>query len=218
MPRLFSQQIPPFLFPQGEEFEARKAHQALKDPDGDFVSYIKIYRGFVKAQDRESFCKKNYLDIIIMEELVNIKKQLEEIVGDMGVPITSGGRISDYLIAVSKGLVQFVCVRSGRGIYRSLTAEKIQIHPGSVMFREDPPFIVAGEIVRTSKMFAHSVSPLRKEWLKEISPELHENFAAVKKSDILRDKKKDTTNYVKIGNESFRLDLIKGKKKKKRIY
>ncbi len=204
----------PFLFPQGEEFEARKAHQALKDPDGDFVSYIKIYRGFVQAQDRESFCKRNYLDVIIMEELVNIKKQLEEIVGDMGIPITSGGRISDYLIAVSKGLVQFVCVRSGRGIYRSLTAEKIQIHPGSVMFREDPPFIVAGEIVRTSKMFAHSVSPLRKEWLREISPELHENFAAVKKSDILRDKKKDTTNYVKIGNESFRLDLIKGKKKK----
>ncbi|MDX9801892.1 MAG: ATP-dependent RNA helicase [Spirochaetia bacterium] len=204
----------PFLFPQGEEFEARKAHQALKDPDGDFVSYIKIYRSFMKTQDKESFCKKNYIDVIMMEELVNIKKQLEEIVSDMGIPITSGGRISDYLIAVSKGLVQFVCVRSGRSIYRSLTAEKIQIHPGSVMFKEDPPFIVAGEIVRTIKMFAHSVSPLKKEWLNQISPDLFRDFTELKKSDILRDKKKDTTNFVKIGNESFRLDFVKGKKRK----
>ncbi len=207
----------PFMLPQGEEFEARKAHHAFRDPDGDFVSYIKIFRAYMNAADKAKYCESNYLDSIIMAELSNIKDQLEEIVGDMGIPISSGGPTADYLIAVSKGLIQFVCTRSGRGIYRSLTAEKIQIHPGSVMFKEDPKFIVAGEIVRTSKMFAHSVSPLHKEWLKKISPELFDKFAAITKIDFIRDKKKDTTNFVKIGSESFKLENLKGKKKKNAI-
>ena len=204
----------PFLLPQGEEFEARKAHHSFRDPDGDFVSYLKIFRNYINAKNRDSYCEENYLDPIIMAELANIKNQLEEIVGEMGIPITSGGSTAEYLIAVSKGLIQFVCTRAGRGIYSSLTAEKIQIHPGSVMFRENPEYIVAGEIVRTSKMFAHSVSPLKKEWLREISPELSEKISVIRKGEAAGKKRKDTTNYVTIDGEPFRLERRKGKKKK----
>ncbi|MCL2705225.1 MAG: ATP-dependent RNA helicase [Spirochaetaceae bacterium] len=207
----------PFLMPQGEEFEARKAHHKLKDVDGDFISYIKVFKAYMNSLDKIKFCTINYLDNIIMSELENIKMQLEDIVGDMGIPITSGGSVKDYLVSVSKGLIQFVCIKSKKGIYRSLTAEKIQIHPGSVMFKEDPNFIVAGEIVRTSKMFAHSVSPLRKEWLREISPDLFERFMAVSKNEVSDKKNRDTTNFVKIGNESFKLENLKGKKKKNAI-
>jgi len=98
----------------------------------------------------------------------------------MGIPIGSGGTISDYLCAVSRGLIQFVCARQGRGLFRSLTAEKIQIHPGSVMFREDADFIVAGEIVRTTRMYAMSVSPLTKTQLYTISPELADQIIALR--------------------------------------
>ncbi len=208
----------PFIMPQGEEFEARKAHHAFSDANGDFISYLKVFKTYKDAQDKIKFCEKYYLDNIIMAELANIKDQLEDIVREMGIPISSGGSIKDYLIAVSKGLIQFVCIKSRKGIFRSLTAEKIQIHPGSVMFKEDPHFIVAGEIVRTSKMFAHSVSPLKKEWLKEISPDLYERFMAISKNEpAIGAKNRDTTNYVKIGNESFRLENLKGKRKKNAI-
>ena len=63
-------------------------------------------------------------------------------------------------------------IRTGKNTYRSLTADKICIHPGSVLFRQDPLFIVAGEIVRTSRMYAMSVSPLTKSLLHQISPSL----------------------------------------------
>jgi hypothetical protein len=63
-------------------------------------------------------------------------------------------------------------VRQERGLFRSLTAEKIQIHPGSVMYKENPQYIVAGEIVRTTRMYAMSVSPLRRDMLSRISPRL----------------------------------------------
>ena len=207
----------PFLLPQGEEFEARKAHHKFSDADGDFISYLKVFKAYMDTQEKNKFCTKYYLDNIIMAELESIKTQLEDIVGDMGIPITSGGSVKDYLIAVSKGLIQFVCIKSKKGIYRSLTAEKIQIHPGSVMFKEDPNFIVAGEIVRTSKMFAHSVSPLKKEWLTDISSGLSERFIAISKNELQGIKNRDTTNYVKIGNESFRLENLKGEKRKNAI-
>ena len=44
------------------------------------------------------------------------------------------------------------------------------------MFRENPPYIVAGEIVRTSRMYARSVSPLKKQMLATISAKLHAAF------------------------------------------
>jgi HrpA-like RNA helicase len=162
----------PYILPPGEEMEARKAHHAFRDPDGDFVSYLIIFRAFVDAKDKAKFCERNYLDERTMLEIVRIKEQLELIVSDLGVPVVGGGPVADYLCAVSRGLIQFVCARQERGLFRSLTAEKIQIHPGSVMYRENPQYLVAGEVVRTTRMYAMSVSPLKREWLARISPRL----------------------------------------------
>jgi HrpA-like RNA helicase len=205
----------PFLLPQGEEIAARKAHHRYRDDLGDFVSYLRLYDAYRSAPDKESFCDKRYLDPRVMGEIHNIKTQLEVIVSDMGIPIGHGGTRPDYLCAVSKGLIQFVCVRTGRGTYRSLTAERILIHPGSVMFQENPEYIVAGEIVRTSRMYARSVSPLYRQWLGVISPELSRELRPKGggKTQKQKEKKRDTTWQVKIGNYSFPLKPHKGKKK-----
>ena len=174
----------PFLFPDGQELEARKAHAAFRDPLGDFVSFLKVYRQYVQAENQKRFCERSYLDERIMAEIVNIKEQLELIVSDMGVPILSGGKPADYLTAVARGMIQFVCAAQGRDVYRSLTTEKISIHPGSCMYKEHQAFIVAGEIVHTSRMYAMSVSPLSKEIVALVAPALLDKKAAQK----LRDK------------------------------
>ncbi|ADK81029.1 protein of unknown function DUF1605 [Sediminispirochaeta smaragdinae DSM 11293] len=214
----------PFVLPPGEEMEARRAHHQLSDPAGDFISYISIFRQFIKLKGkkrREHFCDTYYLDYRTMGEIVNIKQQLEEIVSGFGVPISSGGATRDILCSIAAGLVQFVCVRTGRGIYRSLTADRIQIHPGSCMFRESPGFIVAGEIVRTSRMFARSVSPLHRSWLEEISPSLNLLITtkAGKPSSKKQEKeekqkaKRDTSWTIKVGEKNFTMEPYKGKKK-----
>jgi ATP-dependent helicase HrpA len=213
----------PFLLPPGQEMEARAAHHAFRDPAGDFVSYLKMFRQYTGAQNPVKYCEKNYLDERTMAEIVRVKEQLELIVADMGVPILSGGSTEDYLCAVSRGLIQFVCARQDRGMFRSLTADRIQIHPGSVMFKENPQFIVAGEIVRTTRMYAMSVSPLQKHWLPKISPLLAEGLLshAAQKSihsqavkAVQEDRAaRDFTNQIKIAGEVFKLEI--GKKKKK---
>ena len=206
----------PFLLPMGEELEARKAHHTFRDPLGDFVSYLKILRAYVNSKNRVSFCKRYYFDPEVMREILNVKLQLEEIVSDLGVPIQSGGEYSDYLCAVSKGLIQFVCCRSGRGIYRSLTAGKIFIHPGSVMFQESPSYIVAGEIVKTSRTYARSVSVLSPSLLKRISPLLYEGLVTKaggnRRKKLVHLSERDYTTQIKIGSEIFKIVKEKGKK------
>ncbi len=168
----------PFILPPGEETDARKAHHAFRDIQGDFVSYVKLYRTYLSMKNPERFCQNNYLDEKVMSEIHNIKNQLEEEVSMLGIPVTGGGSMDDYLCCIASGMIQFVCIREGRENYKSLTAEHIQIHPGSSMFRKDPLFIVAGEIVRTSRMFAMSVSPLTKTLLARISPDLEARLNA----------------------------------------
>ena len=162
----------PFLLPQGEEMEARKAHHAFRDMQGDFVSYLNIFSAYKNSTNKERFCKKNYLDERVMSEIDNINEQLKEIVSDMNIPILNGGKRGDYLCCIASGMIQFVCIRTGKENSKTLTTDRISIHPGSVMFKQDPLYFVAGEIVRTSRMYAMSVSPLTKPLLNQISEDL----------------------------------------------
>jgi RNA helicase HrpA len=166
----------PYVLPPGEEMAARRAHHAFRDPAGDFVSYLRMYESFRQARHKAKFCERNYLDERTLLEILRIKEQIELIVHDLGVPIAKGGSVEDYLCAVSRGLIQFVCARQERGLFSTLTAEKVQIHPGSVMYRENPDYIVAGEIVRTTRMYAMSVSPLKRNMLAKISPLVADAF------------------------------------------
>jgi HrpA-like RNA helicase len=213
----------PYILPPGEETDARRAHHSFRDPGGDFVSYLKLFRAYTGAPHKARFCEKSYLDERVMAEIVNVVSQLEEILSAQNIPILSGGKTEDYLCCVSRGLIQFVCVREGRGTYRSLTADRIMIHPGSVMFNRnsgssDPQYIVAGEIVRTTRMYAMSVSPLSRAALEKISPGLFASFGGrPRKGEASRPpeklkKARDFTHNIKISGEVFEIQTIKGKK------
>jgi len=207
----------PFYLPMGKEIEARKEHHRFSNPDGDFGSYLNLFREFTarsSAEERQKFSEDHYLDHKTMNEIVNIKNQLDEIVSEMGVPISGGGSNREYICSIAAGLVQFVCKNTARGVYNSYTADRIHIHPGSVMFRQSPKYIVAGEIVKTSRMFARSVSVVKEEWLKDISPFLYEYFTEGRTGKSQQKKKKrDTTNKLKIGRFYFDIEKNKGKNK-----
>ena len=228
----------PFVLPPNEEMEARKAHHRFRDLTGDFGTYINLFRAYKQTDNREKFCKKNYLDERVMLEIENINLQLSQIVNEkMGIPIMEeSGTMSDYLCCISAGMIQFVCIRNGRDSYSSLTTDHICIHPGSVLFKQDPLYIVAGEIVKTSRIFAMSVSPLTKPMLDIINPELAQKLSNAKKSkqsvkteSLAEDRKnkKDKKapaktkaeldpekidNALSIGNFLFETKKIKGKK------
>ena len=203
----------PYMLPPGEETDARRAHHRFKDEDGDFVSYLKLFSSYVQAPHKQRFCEKNYLDERAMAEITNVEYQLEQIVSDLKIPVLEGGPKEDYLSAVARGLIQFVCVRDGRELYRSLTADHILIHPGSVMFKVNPQYIVAGEIIRTARMYAMSVSPLSQGIIKKISPQLHTAIPPDHEQKVKR--ARDFTSNIKIGSKIFEIETVKGKKQVK---
>lgn len=231
----------PFILPPNEEMEARKAHHRFRDMQGDFVTYLNIFNAYKQSDNKEKFCKKNYLDERVMAEIDNINYQLTQIVSDMNIPIVQGkGSFNDYLCCIACGMIQFVCIRTGRESYHSLTADHICIHPGSVIFKQNPVFIVAGEIVRTSRIFAMSVSPLTKPMLDIINPTLYEKLQSCKNSKVKdiekelriakqKENKKDKNkkqaktisniseaelkeNSLSLGDFLFEVTTIKGKK------
>ena len=241
----------PYILPPGEETDARRAHHSFRDDSGDFVSYLKLFKAYGDAKNKSKFCDKNYLDERAMTEIVNVVYQLEETLASLKIPVPrsewplSAEKISDYLCCIGRGMIQFVCVREGKGrnvSYRSLTADRIIIHPGSVMFRMDPRYIVAGEIVKTTRMYAMSVSPLSPGTLDRISPGLFtpDFFRAEKtapgetgetgetgerrikpangragretKGERRLKRLRDFTHNIKISGEVFEITTIKGKK------
>ncbi|MDR0524749.1 MAG: ATP-dependent RNA helicase [Spirochaetaceae bacterium] len=209
----------PYLLPPGEELDARMAHHRFRDDKGDFVSYLKLYRAYKESKSKSKFCEKNYLDEQALAEIENVVYQLGEIVSGMKVPILSGGSVDNYLCAIARGLIQFVCIQESRGMYRSLTADRILIHPGSVMFRMDPQYIVAGEIIKTTRMYAMSVSPLTRSSLDKIKTDL---LAALERRPIKAEKKAKEPKQAKIippsnsaltlGDETFEIMTIKKKR------
>lgn len=208
----------PFLLPPGEEMAAREAHHSFRDKKGDFVSYLKMFRSYSEAAhdaSAESFCKRHYLDPRVMAEIDNIDRQLSDIVSNMGIPITGGGNVDDYLRCVAAGMIQFVCVKERRGNYRSLTAERICIHPGSSMFREDAQYIVAGEIVRTSRMFAMSVSPLTREMLDAIDSTLVEKLEAKRLKHIEREEQKQERLSLEAKRHQEKIDAKENAREKR---
>ena len=233
----------PFVLPPGQEIDARQAHHSLRDIQGDFATYLKLFKMYTSQEqhNREKFCEKYFLDAKVMEEIENIDTQLSQIVSDMGFPLSSSGSLDDYFCCIASGMIQFVCIREGKENYRSLTAEHITIHPGSCMFRKEPLFIVAGEIVKTSRTFAMSVSPLTSALLNKIDENLENQLTSIKgrlhgrktflsaDSDAARLSKEKTAknadktsagtkaeeakqNTVSFGGQSFELAKVKGKK------
>ncbi len=200
----------PFLLPPGEEDLARSAHKSFFDEYGDFVSYQKLYKKYKNLKTtklKEDFCQNNYLDVQSMDEIVHVTEQLANITRDLGVPVLEEDDnlsklpreefVHRLLVCLGTGLLQYVCVKTkARGMeYRTITTTEIYIHPGSAWFRSAPQYLLAGEIVYTSRMYARTVSPLKREWLDEISPSLASRIRNLSKED--KTNKKANTNSAK---------------------
>lgn len=186
----------PFILPQGEEYLAREIQHLLVDnPNGDFVAYLTLYDRYKAKKtdkERDNICKKYYLDRQTMDEIVHIKEQLEEIISEMEIPVvTPSNSIKDYLTCLASGLRQYICIKTKNNSYRSSTASEIYLHPGSSWFSVRPEFILAGEIVQTTKLYARSVSPLRADWIKTISPSLLSSLTKAPQKEKKKEKSKE---------------------------
>ncbi len=194
-----------FLLPQNEEMEARQAHLKYKNPMGDLIGFINIFEDFKKAVNKEAFTKENYLDLKGLEEIVNVQMQLENIVSKLNIPIIQKGVLDNegYLKSIMRGMRDYICFKTSKKKYKTIKAQNVIIHPGSLISTDSVKYFVAGEIIETTKMYARSIGVLKKEWIDDINLNeefQHKNMHA-KESQITNTKQTKIINEIKIGKK-----------------
>lgn len=163
---------PPYLYPQGEEAEARAAQESFADPFGDAVTAVHVLRRYRAARGAAVFCERSYLDPHLMAFIDKAHKQLTDIAVEQGIDVRGGGDPTGIVRSVAVGFSRQI-LRSGRGhSYEGPGDVAIAIHPSSSLFGRRAQVVVAAEIVISHRAYARFVSMLRPEWVPEANPQL----------------------------------------------
>ena len=209
-----------YVMPIGEEYEARNAHKSFQNPKyGDFIGMrilFDTYKNFKTKEERASFSKAYYLDMQTLDEIQNIHRQLSEQISEDGIYIGHGGSIDEYFSCLIAGLRQYVAKKEDNYSYKTITADRIYIHPGSSWFKILPDYILAGEIVKTSKMYARTVSPVLAKWIDRVDPSLINELKGYAKKD--KKQKKAEKRKIDVRSEESILPSLKSINVGKKTY
>ncbi|KAL0265479.1 UNVERIFIED_CONTAM: hypothetical protein PYX00_010982 [Menopon gallinae] len=170
----------PFLFPYGEEIESRQAQKTFYHPKGDLIAYLKLFHSYIHSSSKQAFCEKYYLEYKTMQEIVNIQYQLQEIIAEKGFVINKVDNYYQYALCMGIGLKQNIARRVGRNLYASPNTPLFAVHPSSFLFHQNPEYIVCGEIVKTTRMFARDILMLEPSQVENISPCLYKALKSMR--------------------------------------
>ena len=165
--------------PQEKQQAAAEKHKQWADDDSDFATLINLWNGF-EAQRQElsqsqlrKWCKKNYLSYMRMREWRDIHRQLHLMLRDMDVSANSEPASYDALHkAILSGMLSHIGFRAEQKEYIGARNRRFVMAPGSAGYKKPPKWLVAAELVETSKLFARMVARVEPEWIEECGREL----------------------------------------------
>ncbi|MCB1125035.1 MAG: DUF3418 domain-containing protein, partial [Verrucomicrobiae bacterium] len=194
--------------PRERPFEQREAaaaaHRRFEHPQSDFLTLLNIWNAYhdqwesLKTQSQlRKFCRSHFLAFLRMREWVDLHRQIEETLHDLG-GFEPDRKPADYAAihrALLTGLFGHVAQRVDRNLYRTAGERHAHVFPGSCLHRKpqprrearrkspepssdpaarvsQPAWIVAGELVETSRPFARTLAGIEPEWVIELAPHL----------------------------------------------
>jgi RNA helicase HrpA len=163
-----------FNRPKEWQEEADLAHAAFKDSGSDALTFLNIWKEYEAVGFDDSWCRRNFLSGKSLAEVAKIRTQLFRILAQSGIELSESGNKDDVAKAVCCGLVYNIIEHSLRYYYNGLFRPiEVLIHPSSTLFKSGGArWMVAAEIVRTTKVFARTCTKVKPEWLPQILPNL----------------------------------------------
>jgi ATP-dependent helicase HrpA len=180
--------------PREAQQKADDLHRRFRDERSDFVGFLRLWAFVREAEGKGTshlrrVCKESFLSFPRVREWAEIHRQLEEVVGDLGLakPETAapsrspGARVapsaSDSTDALHISLLTGLLSKVGQWnaehrIYLGARQTRFAIHPSSSLARNPPPWIMAFELVETTQLFARTAAKIAPEWLLEAAPHL----------------------------------------------
>ncbi|MFO0746086.1 MAG: ATP-dependent RNA helicase [Myxococcota bacterium] len=204
---------PPFLFPQGEEAEARAAQSRLQHPTGDAMTAVIALSRYLAARSQVGFCKEHYLDADVMAFIAKAYRQLRDIASGLGIVLDGGGEAASVVRSMAAGFGHQILRAHGRAYEGLNTDQPISVHPASALFGQRAPFIVAAEVVVSTRAYARFACALKPEWVAEANPELAREWglSAKKKSEVAALAKASVPQTLTIGNVRVAVEDRRGK-------
>jgi ATP-dependent helicase HrpA len=159
--------------PLAAQKQADDAHRRFRDEGSDFGSLLKLWHFFTEAQGRltqnqlRRLCRDSFLNYMRMREWVDVHTQISRIAREMGFQPKEAGAGNE---AVHRAILPGLLSRIGtwnaeQRVYVGARQTRFHLHPSSGLAKKPPAWVVAAELVETSKLFARTVAKVEPAWL-----------------------------------------------------
>ena len=154
---------------------ADQSHDRFSDAKSDFMSLLNLWKYL--RQQRKSFsgnqfrklCRREFLNWQRVLEWFDLYQQLRDKAREDRLKLT--GRHGEYDAvhkALLSGLLSHVGLRHPEDPgYQGARSRSFHLFPGSGLFGSSPRWVMAAEIVETSRTWARTNAVIRPEWIEE---------------------------------------------------
>lgn len=169
----------PRVRPAEKKKQADAAHEKFANEKSDFLTLLNIWDFFhrLKADLSKSklklACDQNFLSYPLMIQWQDIHRQLASMAADQG--LKPSGRKDDYNAihqSLLAGLLSGIALLGDRHEYTGAGGVQFHLWPGTGVFESKPKWIVAGEIVETSRRYGRTVAKIAPEWIEPLAKHL----------------------------------------------
>ncbi|CAB3795364.1 hypothetical protein LMG28138_03866 [Pararobbsia alpina] len=160
---------------------ADQAHKKFADERSEFLGWLKIWKWFEEAVAHKKSnrqlvdaCRANFLSHLRLREWRDVHSQLLTVVREAGWRLNESEATFEQIHwSLLTGLLGNIGVKADDEPYY-LGARGIKFHlwPGSALVKKAGRWVVAGELVETSRLFARGIAKIEPEWLEKVGPHL----------------------------------------------
>jgi ATP-dependent helicase HrpA len=166
--------------PMDKREAADSAHAKFKADDSDFMSYLKLWDWYEQAlktkksnRDLLNQCHQNFLSFLRLKEWRELHQQLLEMVEEMDFKRSDKEASYEQVHrALLSGLLGNIGFKDGDSeTYAGARGIRFTIAPGSALKKNRPKWVIAAELVDTTKLYARVVAKIDPDWIEPIANE-----------------------------------------------
>lgn len=166
---------------RGAQKELDEAKLRFATAEGDHVTFLNIYKGFLESNKSSKWCHKHFVNYHAMKKVIEVRQQLRKIANRIGIVLKScEGDVQAVRKAITAGFFSNACrleAYSHNGMYKTVRgSEEVYIHPSSVLFRVNPKWVVYHSIVSTERRYMRNVITVDPSWLTEAAPQFYQRL------------------------------------------
>ncbi len=167
--------------PMQEREASEAAHAKFGDDKSEFLSYLKLWRWYGeqiahKASQRKlvALLRQNFLSPLRLREWHDVHTQLVALVREQGWRVNAVDATFEQIhMALLAGLLGNIGLKHEDAAgYVGARDIRFQIHPGSRLVKKAGRWIVAAELVDTSRLYARCVARIEPVWLERAGAHL----------------------------------------------